>query len=263
MVLMTSPKLVSNYPPSVWRLTQSVYDCTFSASVRHSNSLVRALYIKVHEVATSVQNSGSFALIPPPPNGLPPVPPVIYTDASTSSQICVYCGALQSRLIENNYIALVMINGRQNQGPLYDANGNLILLLLGQIPISLIILVGWPHGMKTNKKPVYVLWSTVGATRDFYNEHFSHPTISEEEMKSGCILSLYTWTDISYSGKNYYEEEFNEGKMVTATGFSASFGSLKDLPVANFLYSFNKEDGNTIFWDITIPFIWVRTWRTH
>ena len=35
MVLMTGPKLVSHYPPSAWKLTQSVYHCTFSASVRH------------------------------------------------------------------------------------------------------------------------------------------------------------------------------------------------------------------------------------
>ena len=27
--------LVSHYPPSSWRLTQSIYDCKFSASVRH------------------------------------------------------------------------------------------------------------------------------------------------------------------------------------------------------------------------------------
>ena len=35
MVLMDSPKLVSHYPPSVCRLTQYVYDLTFSASVWH------------------------------------------------------------------------------------------------------------------------------------------------------------------------------------------------------------------------------------
>ena len=33
MVLMTNPKLGSHYPPSVWRLIQSVYDRIFSASI--------------------------------------------------------------------------------------------------------------------------------------------------------------------------------------------------------------------------------------
>ena len=32
---MSGPKLVSHYSPSAWRLTQSVYDCTFSSIVRH------------------------------------------------------------------------------------------------------------------------------------------------------------------------------------------------------------------------------------
>ena len=37
MVLMTGPNSGSHYPPSVWRLIQSVYDRIFSASVRHNN----------------------------------------------------------------------------------------------------------------------------------------------------------------------------------------------------------------------------------
>ena len=40
MVLMTGPKLVSHYPPSVWRLTQSLYDRTFSTSVLHLNTMI-------------------------------------------------------------------------------------------------------------------------------------------------------------------------------------------------------------------------------
>ena len=35
MVLITRPESGSHYPPYVWRLIQSVYDHTFSASVRH------------------------------------------------------------------------------------------------------------------------------------------------------------------------------------------------------------------------------------
>ena len=36
MILMTGPKLVYNYQASAWRLTQSVYDRTLSASMQPS-----------------------------------------------------------------------------------------------------------------------------------------------------------------------------------------------------------------------------------
>ena len=43
MTHMYGPNLVSQYPPSAWRLSQYVYDCTFSASVWHSISFQRSL----------------------------------------------------------------------------------------------------------------------------------------------------------------------------------------------------------------------------
>ena len=109
------------------------------------------------------------------------------------------------------------------------------------------LLVGWPHGMKTNNKSVSVFWHTMGATIDYYNEQFLHPNISEEEMKSGCRLDLDTWADNISSGKHVYVEEFIKGKTVTATGFSVSLGSMKDLSVANVLYDFDKEYVTTFF----------------
>ena len=102
------------------------------------------------------------------------------------------------------------------------------------------LLLGWPHGIQTNNKYVYVLWITAGATRASYNEHFRHPTLSEEKMKSGCRLGLDNWADASCSGNHAYVEEFVEDKWVTATGFSVILGSMKYLSVVNILYDFDK-----------------------
>ena len=37
---MTGHKLVSHYPTSAWRLSQYVYDRTFSASMRHTSAVM-------------------------------------------------------------------------------------------------------------------------------------------------------------------------------------------------------------------------------
>ena len=102
------------------------------------------------------------------------------------------------------------------------------------------ILVGWTHCIQTNKNYVSVIWYTVVTTRAYFNEHFRHPTLSEEKMKSGCRLGLDNWADASCSGNHAYVEEFVEDKWVTATGFSVILGSMKYLSVVNILYDFDK-----------------------
>ena len=42
-----------------------------------------------------------------------------------------------------------------------------------------------------------------------------------------------------------YVEEFVVDKFVTAGGFSASLGTLPDLLIANVLYTYDNNDGNT------------------
>ena len=43
---------------------------------------------------------------------------------------------------------------------------------------------------------------------------FCHPSLSEEEMGSGCRLGLYSWAGTSCSGKHAYVDEFVEGESV-------------------------------------------------
>ena len=77
-------------------------------------------------------------------------------------------------------------------------------------------------------------------------EHFRHPTLSPTQLKEGCRLGWDTWADTSCSGKHAYVDSFVEGKNVTATGFSPSLGSVKNLPVANVLYAYDTKFGTTL-----------------
>ena len=75
---------------------------------------------------------------------------------------------------------------------------------------------------------------------------FTHPFLTHQELQSGSRLGLDTWADTSCSGKHAFVAEFIEGKLVTASGFSPSLGTVKDLPMANVLYAYDKPDGTTI-----------------
>ena len=75
---------------------------------------------------------------------------------------------------------------------------------------------------------------------------FIHPLLSENETQFGAKLGWDSWAETSCSGRHAFVEEFVEGKTVTATGFSTSLGSLKDLPIAHVLYAYDSHDGETI-----------------
>lgn len=75
---------------------------------------------------------------------------------------------------------------------------------------------------------------------------FRHPQLTKEEMHNGCRLGWDTWADTSCSGKHAYVDEFIVGKSVTATGFTASLGSVQNLPMANVLYAYDTLQGATI-----------------
>jgi hypothetical protein len=66
---------------------------------------------------------------------------------------------------------------------------------------------------------------------------FVHPTLTTQELQFGTKLGIDSWADTGCSGKHAYVEEFIEGKMVTATGFTKSLGSVRNLPIANVLYA--------------------------
>ena len=65
-------------------------------------------------------------------------------------------------------------------------------------------------------------------------------------MFNGTRLGIDSWADTSCSGKHAYVESFVEGRTVNATGFSASLGSMKNLPIANVVYAYDKADGQTL-----------------
>ena len=65
------------------------------------------------------------------------------------------------------------------------------------------------------------------------------------EHQRGTRLGIDTWADTNCAGKHAYVEEFVVDKFVTAGGFSASLGTLPDLPIANVLYAYDNDNGNT------------------
>ena len=58
MVLMIGPKLVSQFPHSAWRLTQSLYDRTFSASMQHNYPWQQQKFTK----GTKISPNKSFGI---------------------------------------------------------------------------------------------------------------------------------------------------------------------------------------------------------
>ena len=56
-------------------------------------------------------------------------------------------------------------------------------------------------------------------------------------------MGIDSWADTCCAGKHCYVEEFIEGKVVNATGFSPSLGSVPNLPLANVLYAYDSQDG--------------------
>ena len=108
-------------------------------------------------------------------------------------------------------------------------------------------MVGWPTFYYfTTPTKVSVLRSNIHSTSTRRGTKFTHPSLTRQELQSGSRLGLDTWADTSCSGKHAFVAEFIEGKVVTASGFSPSLGTVKDLPMANVLYAYDKSDGTTI-----------------
>ena len=84
------------------------------------------------------------------------------------------------------------------------------------------------------------------ATHNFNFDNFRHPKLNTDEMHQGTRLGIDTWADTCCSGKHAYVESFIEGRSVTANGFSPSLGNLENLRIANVLYAYDMNDGNTI-----------------
>ena len=65
-------------------------------------------------------------------------------------------------------------------------------------------------------------------------------------MEEGTCLGIDSWADTSCAGKHAYVEEFVVGKFVNASGFTSQLGTIKSLPIANVLYAYDDENGQTI-----------------
>ena len=75
---------------------------------------------------------------------------------------------------------------------------------------------------------------------------FHHPVLNDEEHKHGGKLGIDSYADTCCSGRHCFVKEFIEGKSVTASGFTESLRSLKNLPIANVLYAMDHFDGTVI-----------------
>ena len=66
-----------------------------------------------------------------------------------------------------------------------------------------------------------------------------HPELSEEDMKNGCQLGIYSWADTSCAGKHAYIESYVKGKIINATGFLSSLESINNLPIVTAVYVYD------------------------
>ena len=75
---------------------------------------------------------------------------------------------------------------------------------------------------------------------------FRHPHLTDDEMFKGTRLGIDTWADTACAGRHAFVEEFVEGKVVNAQGFSSSLGKISNLPIANVLYAYDAPDSSVI-----------------
>ena len=81
------------------------------------------------------------------------------------------------------------------------------------------------------------------STKRFSVDTFRHPLLTQDELSQGTKLGIDSWADTCCAGKHCYVEEFVEGKMVNATGFTPSLGTVSNLPIVHALYAYNSPDG--------------------
>ena len=110
----------------------------------------------------------------------------------------------------------------------------------------------FPSNSSIRTSRIGSLLSVIAKTRSSCHNinNFRHPTLSQEEHRSGTRLGIDSWADTSCAGKHAYVEEFIVGKTITATGFSSALGSLADLPMANVLYAHDLEDGTVVLLEV-------------
>ena len=69
--------------------------------------------------------------------------------------------------------------------------------------------------------------------------------LTKAELQSGCKLGFDSFADTCCAGRHARVESFLEGRTVTAKSFSDKVPTLKNLPIANVLYAYDTDDGQT------------------
>ena len=70
--------------------------------------------------------------------------------------------------------------------------------------------------------------------------------LNDEELRNGCKLGFDLYADTCCAGKHAWIESFVEGKMVLVSGFWNSMKVMENLPLANVLYAYDTQEGETL-----------------
>ena len=93
----------------------------------------------------------------------------------------------------------------------------------------------------------HTIIAKAGSTPSAYSlDTFHHPQLTQQEHSFGCKLGIDSWADTCCAGKHAFVEEFVEGKIVNATGFTPSLGTLNGLPIAHVVYAHDTLDGSVL-----------------
>ena len=76
------------------------------------------------------------------------------------------------------------------------------------------------------------------------NDHFSHPILSQEDMKNGCKLGIDSYADTSVAGRHAHVVEFIEGKQISAKAWDNN--TTHNLKIANVAYAYDSLNGQVI-----------------
>ena len=113
------------------------------------------------------------------------------------------------------------------------------------VGLPYILLLNWFHSDLTLSDFKFCSFVTriSKTTTTHPSDSFRHPALTSHEHANGCRLGIDSWADTCCAGKHCYVQEFIEGKMVTASGFTSSLGKLENLPIANVVYAYDDPGG--------------------
>ena len=78
----------------------------------------------------------------------------------------------------------------------------------------------------------------------FNTTTFTHPRLSEEEMRNGCRIGIDSFADTCVAGKHAHVIDFIKGKEISAKAWDGH--KTQNLRIANVAYAFDTPDGETI-----------------